>query len=272
MDGKDLIYGMGFVDEKFVEEAEYATQIRRTSFPWKYYFVAACFFCVISVVMLIPNILDTPVAPPDYEITLPYQTDPAPYYPEIHQVNMNQVRVNDVQSISEGSFLYDPEVHEIITWTMDEITAYYGRNPIPAYIPNTLTASPYNESAAVLVDKSGVAVNDLIYFDFYHAYDNNGNPLLDTENGAKIGFSVAISKIGTTGDCVYVDTDNLETTYIDDTAVILGSMSTPYKRYTAKFQYGGVHYLIIADQMQLEEVVKVVASIIYESDNISILN
>ena len=73
MDGKDLIYGMGFVDEKFVEEAEYATQIRRTSFPWKYYFVAACFVCVISVAMLIPSIFDTPVAPPDYEITLPYQ-------------------------------------------------------------------------------------------------------------------------------------------------------------------------------------------------------
>lgn len=35
MDGKDLIYGMGFVDEKFVEEAEYATQIRQTSFPWR---------------------------------------------------------------------------------------------------------------------------------------------------------------------------------------------------------------------------------------------
>lgn len=73
-----------------------------------------------------------------------------------------------------------------------------------------------------------------------------------------------------TGDCVYVDTNNLETTYIGDTAVILGSMSTPYKRYTAKFQYGGTHYLMIADQMQLEEVVKVVASIIYESDNISL--
>lgn len=89
--------------------------------------------------------------------------------------------------------------------------------------------SPYNESAAVLVDKSGVAVNDLIYFDFYHEYDNNENPLFDTENGAKIGM---------TGDCVYVDTNNLETTYIGDTAVILGSMSTPYKQYTAKFRYG----------------------------------
>lgn len=74
MDGKDLIYGMGFVDEKFVEEAEYATQLRRTSFPWKYYFAAACFVCVISVAMLIPNIYDNPnnpVATQNYSVGEP---------------------------------------------------------------------------------------------------------------------------------------------------------------------------------------------------------
>ncbi len=271
MDGKDLMYGMGFVDNKFVEEAEFITRIKRISLSWRYYFAAAaCFIFVISMAMLIPNISDTPDTQPDNEPTLPHQTSPTPYYPEIYQVDMSQILVNDIHGISEGSFLYDPKLHEIVTWTMDEIVAYYGKNPVPAYIPDILTASPYNESATVLVDKSGAAVNDVVHFDFYHAYDNNGNPLLDAGSGTKMGFSVAVSKIGTINDCVYADTKNLETTYIGGTAVILGSMSTPYELYTAEFEYEDIHYLIIAEQMQLEEVVKVVASVIFESENILI--
>ncbi len=273
MNGKDLMYGMGFVDGKFVEEAEFVTQIERISLPWRYYFATAvCFILVISMAMLIPNISETPDTQPVYEPTLPHQADPVPYYPEMYQVDMSQIFVNDIHGISEGGSLYDPKLHETVTWAMDEIVAYYGKNPVPAYIPDILTASPHNESATVLVNKSGVAVNDLVYFDFYHAYDNNGNPLLDAGSGAKTGFSVAVSKIRTAGNCVYADTNNLETTYIGDTAVIFGSMSTPYEQYTAEFQYANIHYLIIAEQMQLEEVVKVVASIIFESENVSIIN
>lgn len=273
MDGKDLMYGIGFVDDKFVEEAEFVTRIKRISLSWSYYFAtAACFIFVILMAKLIPNMFITPDTPPDDETTLPHKTDPVPYYPEIYQVDMGQILVNDIHGVSEGGSLYDPKLHEIVTWTMDEIVAYYGKNPVPAYIPDILAASPYNESATVLVDKSGAAVNDLVYFDFYHAYDNNGIPLSDAGSGAKIGFSVAVSKIGTTSNCVYADINNLETTYIGDTAVIFGSMSTPYELYTAEFQYEDIHYLIIAEQMQLEEVVKVVASIIFESENITIMN
>ncbi len=273
MDGKDLMFGIGFVDDKFVEEAEFVTRIKRISLPWRYYFAtAACFIFVASMAMLIPYLSDTPDTQPDYEPALPHQTDPVPYFPEIYQVDMSQMLVNDIHGVSEGASLYDPKLHELATWTMAEIVAYYGKSPVPAYIPDILTASPYNESATVLVDKSGVAVNDLVYFDFYHAYDNNGTPLLYGGSGAKMGFSVAVSKIGTTGDCVYADINNLETSYIGHTAVIWGSMSTPYELYTAEFQYADIHYLIIAEQMQLKEVVKVVASIIFESENISIIN
>lgn len=41
MDGKDLMFGMGFVDDKFVEEAEYITRIKRASllfFPLQSWF------------------------------------------------------------------------------------------------------------------------------------------------------------------------------------------------------------------------------------------
>lgn len=273
MDGIDLMYGIGFVDDKFVEEAELVTQIKRISSPWRYYFAtAACFIVAISMAMFISNISDTPDIQPSYESTLPHETDPVQSCPEMYQVDMSQIFLNHIQNISEGGSFYDPKSHDIVRWTMEEIAAYYGKNPVPAYIPEILTASPHNESATVLVDKSGAAVNDLVYFDFYHAYDNNGNPLLDANSGAKTGFSVAVSKIGTTGNRVYVDTNGLETTYIGDTAVVWGSMSASYELYTAEFQYAGIHYLIIAEQLQLEEVVKVVASIIFESENISIIN
>ncbi len=273
MDGKDLMCGMGFVDDKFVEEAEFMTRIKPASRPWKYWLAtAACFVFVFSMAKLIPDISDTPETPSEYEPVLPPQLDSAPYCPEIYQIDMSRIFVNDILGISERSSGYDPESNDIVTWTMEEIIAYYGKNPVPAYIPDILTASPQNESATVLIDKSGAVVDDLVYFDFYHAYDDNGNPLLDVGNGAETGFSLAVSKTGATGNCIYSDTKNLETSYIGDTAVIWGSMGTSYGQYTAEFQCAGIHYFLTARQMQLEEVVKVVASVIFESENISIIH
>lgn len=52
MNGKDLIVGMSFVDEKFIQEAE-TKQIKksRAFFVSKYIGVAACFVLLIGTVI-----------------------------------------------------------------------------------------------------------------------------------------------------------------------------------------------------------------------------
>lgn len=276
MNGKDLLCGMSFVDDKFVEEAETVMLNKRKSLHWRNYLAtAACFVLVVITAIFVPTIMDTPTPQPGYEQPPVHSTDPNPYQPNIptgYQISMEDVVVNQMVNVIEASFAYNPALHDFDSWNMNDILSYYGKAVVPAYIPENLEPSLHNEDATVLVDKAGMIVNDLIYFDFYHAYDEQGVPLRNEVNGAKTGFSIAVSRIGTIGDCTYADNDNLKTTTIGDTTVIIGNSNSPYEAYSAEFQSKGIHYLIVAEQMQLEEVIKVVASIIYESENISIKN
>lgn len=276
MNGKDLLCGMSLVDDKLVEEAETVMLNKHKSLHWRNFLAtAACFVIVVVTAIFVPTLIDNPAPQPGYEQLPVHSTDPNPYQPNVstgYQISMEDVVVNQMVNVIEASFAYNPALHDFSAWSSDDILSYYGKAVVPAYIPKNLEPSPYNEDATVLVDKSGVIVNDLIYFDFYHAYDEHGVPLMNEDNGAKTGFSMAVSKIGTIGDCTYADNDNLKTTTIGDTTVIIGKSNSPYEMYTVEFQNKDVHYLIVAEQMQLEEVIKVVASIIYESGNVSIKN
>ena len=95
---------------------------------------------------------------------------------------------------------------------------------------------------------------------------------------ARKGFSITASKIGILSDCFYLLPENeVKTSDIDGTAVTFGYRSMlygPYNpdthepsgyydMYVAEFEYDGIEYQIVAEQMEAEEVVKVVSSIIY---------
>lgn len=95
---------------------------------------------------------------------------------------------------------------------------------------------------------------------------------------ARKGFSITASKIGILSDCVYLLPENeVKTSDIDGTAVTFGYRSMPYgpynpdthepsgyyDMYVAEFEYDGIEYQIVAEQMEAEEVIKVVSSIIY---------
>lgn len=95
---------------------------------------------------------------------------------------------------------------------------------------------------------------------------------------ARKGFSITASKIGILSDCIYLLPENeVKTSDIDGTAVTFGYRSMPYgpynpdthepfgyyDMYVAEFEYDGIEYQIVAEQMEAEEVVKVVSSIIY---------
>ena len=336
MNGKDLLLGMDFVDEKYIEEAQTILKIRKT-FHWqKYLAAAACLVITAAAALLAADILNLPrdkpiqhslkakchsriamildprenkplskrnifpgnmlpwtddslhagINPENPDIghtdstaqsteqtgSTDQDTHPIDDRPHGYQINMNDIIVNQMAKEREASFAYDPQLHDFLIWNMEDILSYYGQSVIPAYIPEQLEPSPHNTTATILADKSGVPVNDLIYFDFYHAYDEKGSPLLDEDHKAKIGLSIAVSKIGTISDLIYVGKDSPDITCIKDTSVIFGRKDTSYETFTAKFQHKDTHYLIVTEQISLEELVKVVTSIIYESENISINN
>ncbi len=112
--------------------------------------------------------------------------------------------------------------------------------------------------------------------------------LLDemSENGLQVilaaavkGFSITASKIGLLSGCIYLLPENeVKTSDIDGTAVTFGYRSMPYgpydpdthepsgyyDMYVAEFEYDGIEYQLVAEQMEAEEVVKVVSSIIVD--------
>ena len=149
------------------------------------------------------------------------------------------------------------------------------------YVPDGLTAAPGNCTARVIVNKNGNVVEDTIWLGFYHDYYEDGSPRLTDDVAAVNGFSITASKIGLLNDCLYILPENEVTASdIGGTAVTFGYRSMPYgpydsethepsgyyDMYVAEFEYDGIEYQIVAEQMETEEVVKVVSSIIFGKD------
>ena len=171
----------------------------------------------------------------------------------------------------------DPELYDSIHWDRDDAEGYYGRDLAPAYVPEGLTAAPGNGGASAVADKSGEIVEDIAWLGFYHDYYGDGSPKLTEEVPAHRGFSLTASRTGLLNDCLYILPENeVKTSDICGTAVTFGYRPMPYgpydpdthepsgyyDLYVAEFECDGIECQIVAEQMEAEEVVKVVASII----------
>ena len=219
-----------------------------------------------------PNgvIVDNPIDTADDDTT--------PAISEIH-VSMDNISFNEVGALRDAARIWrNPELYDRIQWDKNAVIEYYGKDLSPAYIPDGLTAANGNGTARVIVDKSGNIVEDTVGLNFYHDYYEDGSPKLTEGVTARKGFSITASKIGILSDCVYLLPENeVKTSDIDGTAVTFGYRSMPYgpynpdthepsgyyDMYVAEFEYDGIEYQIVAEQMEAEEVVKVVSSIIY---------
>ncbi len=205
--------------------------------------------------------------------------DTASVTPEIH-IRLSNLHFNEMEGISDAALKwYDPELYDTdVVWDKDEVTDYYGKDLTPAYIPDGLTAASGNGTARVVLDKDGKVAEDTVRLNFYHDYYEDGSPKLTEDVAAVKGFSITVSKIGLLNDCLYVLPENeVKTSDIGGTAVTFGYRSMPfgpydpdthepsgyYDIYVAEFEYDGIEYEIVAEQMEAEEVVKVVSSIIY---------
>lgn len=277
-------------DENIVKRARHSVK-KTKKFVWiKWGTMAACFVAaaVLTFFILPNNINKQGVTTPDNQIDVVEDIsiddtpndDAQPAATEIH-ISMSDVIMNDIDIgvIASGDYAkYNPETDNKIIWSKEDIEAYYETDLTPAYIPDGLSASPLNYTATVYIGQDGTVVEDTVGLSFYHAYYEDGGPKLTEDIAACYGFSLTISKIGIINDCVYLMPGNeMKTSDIGGIAVTFGHRSMSYgpydpethepsgyyDMYVAEFEQDGIEYMIVAEQMEADEVVKVVSSIIY---------
>lgn len=286
MKGNDLLLGMSYIDERFIDEAETETIRKETSsVRWmRYGVLAACFvIMIILVASVLPNIISMPN-------TMPLDSNIADNGnnaekntvsgSEIH-FNMHNIFLNEIDTsydIGAARQWYDPELYDEIIWDEDEIFAYYGTDLNPSYIPEGLFPADWNGTARVFAEKNGKIVEDMVWVSYYHAYYEDGSPMLTEDVAAIRGFAIKASKIGLINECLYILPENeVKTSDIGGIEVTFGYRLMPYgpydpdthepsgyyDLYVAEFTQDGIEYYIVTEQIEIEELVKVVSSIIY---------
>lgn len=275
MNAKLFSEAMSEVNDKYYEEAENYHCKKHGWVKWSA--MAACLTVVLfTAFSVLPHYFrQQGTTPPDNPnggiVDNPTDTtnDTTPATSEIH-ISMSNIAMNQINdSFNTDYARYNPETDVEVVWNREDIIAYYGTDLVPAYIPDGFSASEDNNKAIAYIGQDGSVVEDTVYLDFY-----NGEA---AQNGIKQGLSITASKIGIVQTCFVLPEDELKTSDIGGTTVAFGHRSVPngpydpnthepsgyYDMYVAEFEHDGIEYEIVAEQMEAEEVVKVVSSIIY---------
>lgn len=204
-------------------------------------------------------------------------------------ISMDEVRLNELGPSADAARLWrDPALYDEITWGPEEIRAYLGGNPAPPYVPEGLKAAPGNGTARVIAGKAdGKLVEDTVYLRYWHDYDEDGSPKLTGGVAARKGFSLTASRLGILNcGLLYIRPEDEQwASTINGVAVTFGSREMPYgpydpethepggyyQLYTAEFTLRGAEYQLVAEQMPLEEVVRVVASLLCGSAEVEVV-
>ncbi|WP_294474474.1 hypothetical protein [uncultured Intestinimonas sp.] len=273
MTNEKLYEVLGDINEKHINEARAYHRAKKPGWV-KWGTMAACLcLMVVTAVSVLPNYLNQqgtiPLDNPNGVIVDNPTDDTMPATSEIH-ISMSNIVMNQISdSFNTDYARYNPETDIKVVWNREDIIAYYGTDLVPAYIPDGFSASGDNNKAIAYIGQDGSVVEDTVYLDFYKGEA--------AQNGIKQGFSITASKIGIVQTCYVLPEDKLKTSDIGGTTVAFGHRSVPngpydpdthepsgyYDMYVAEFEYNGIEYEIVAEQMEAEEVVKVVSSIIY---------
>lgn len=283
MNTKLFSEAMNQINDRYYEEAARYEYRRRTHGWVKWSVVAACLAIVVfTAFSVLPNYLnqqgDTPPNAQNGGTIADNPNDNTPLLTSKIHISMDNIFLNEIAEVlDEAKRWYDPKLYDNIVWDKGAVIDYYKKDLTPAYVPDGLVAAPGNGTATVITDKSGKVVEDIILLGFYHEYYEDGSPKLTENIAALKGFSITASKIGLLNDCRYLLPENkVKTSKIAGISVTFGYRSMPYgpydpdthepsgyyDMYAAEFKQDGIEYEIVADQMEIEELVKVVSSII----------
>lgn len=283
MKSETIMSALSGVDDKLIRNARVSQKTR--SSRWVRWGSAAACFAVLLAAALIRwrgGAVTQPVAPAvsdgSIQNTISISGDSRP------SISMSKIFVNELSEYQpDVSRLWrDPALYDEVVWDHGEITAYYGKELSPAYIPEGLTASSYNGTARVCIQKDGTVAEDMVWLGFYQEYQEDGGPKYTEDVAAYKGFSIQASKLGILDCGIYLLPENVvKASDFGGTAVTIGYRSMPYgpyapethqpagyyDLYVAEFEFEDIEYKIVAEQMELEELVQVVASIIYDESD-----
>lgn len=275
MNGKDLMMGLNFVDEQFIQEAEVKRLKKSNMVRFKKYVSIAACFAVVFIASI--SILRTQeiVVPPHIVDDPPGTTDMPPdivNQPTAYVLDLSTVKINEVARLVENDVWYDPALYEIENWTNKDITDYYGVDLSPAYIPEGLFPSIFNGNAEFVYTKDGTIICDQVTFGYYSDYYEDGSPMPYQETGGKKGIFVQVSKIGCLAAYDYIQPlAERDKTIIGGIEVVVGQLltsNTTNGSYTAEFEVNAIQYKIAGYQVELKDVLKVVTSVIRGDANI----
>ncbi len=273
---------------------------------WIRYFAAAACLCLALLGVL--RLGESPVVPgpegpgavappvvsqaPAEVSQAPAQADPIP--PPVGRQDTIQwrfVQVNESEGLSaDATRLYmDPALYEVEHWDMDQVREYFGWELAPAYIPEGLTGGGEGVGLTVYRDKAtGELIEDQAGRGFWVDFWEDGSPKSEDDIVIPKGFTIRASRLGILR-CALLPVDDERVTQFDRTQVILTHASLPYgpfdttRRdpsglynmpagyydvYVASFTLDGVEYEVEAQRMELEELIKIVASIISPFEDI----
>lgn len=305
MSGKDVLYSINYVNQFWIQEAE-DFRGERKRIPHVRHFAAAACLCLALLGALRLGMAPTVPGPdgpgaviPPAEVSQdPAEATPAvepmqPPEPQKVTIQWDFVAVNEAEGVSpDGALLYyDPDLYDRETWGEAEIVAYYGWNLAPAYIPEGLTGGGQGVSAGIYREKAtGKIAQDQAGRGFWVDYYEDGSPKSEDDIVIPRGFSVGCSRLGIL-HCALLPVEDERVTQFDQTEVVLTHASLPYgpfdptRRdpsglynmpagyydiYVASFELDGVEYEVAAQRMELEELIRIVASIIKPHEDITV--
>lgn len=266
MSAKLIFEAMNEVSDRYYEEAENYQAPKRRWVKWGG--VAACLAVVaLAAIAVIPSYFhQQSIESPEHPDSIVVD-DPTPATPGVY-ISLSDIRFNELEEmVSAALKAYDPALYDQLEWGKSEITAFYGDILKPTYRP--VNVEPTYHSY-IIADKSGNLESDTAWSYYYESNQN-------TDNGCRRGFFITASKSGVLNDCIYLLPENeVVTSDVGGVAVTFGYRSVSYgpydpathepsgyyDMYVAEFECGGISCQVVAEQMEAEEVVKVVASII----------
>lgn len=287
MNAAQFSSALGKVNDKYIMEA--ITYERKKKSGWlKWGAMAACLGLIITVAMAtLPSLLKGPggVMPPpnpgpgsvigDND----NQTSNEPLQPPDEReitINWDNVAVNESAGLAQNAVpLYrDPAIYNEEILDTEGVRAYYGWELAPAYIPDDLTGGGKAVSGRVVREKAtGNVVEDQAGRSFWVDFGEDGSPKSNDDIVIPRGFTIRASRLRIL-HCCLLPVDEERTTDFGGVPVTLRHCSLPYGDsdsktpagyydiYTATFTLNGVEYEIEAQRLELEEVIKITASII----------
>ena len=298
--GMMLLHAMNGVRAAYIQEAK-ETGKERTEPRMRYFAAAAC-LCLALLGALragLPGALrpkppmGPAVVPVESEVPGEVHAGTETQSPDDRQVTIRwqDVVVNESAGLGmDATRLYmDPALYEAEHWDMDQVREYFGWELAPAYIPEGLTGGGQGVGLTIYRDKAtGELLEDQAGRGFWVDFWEDGSPKSDDDIVIPKGFTVTASRLGIL-HCGLLPVEEERITQFDRTDVTITHASLPYGPfdptqkdpsglynkpagyydvYVAAFTLNGVEYEVATQRLELEELIKITASIISPTEDI----